>query len=102
MKQPGKCVVWPANIAASKSRKEGRRIKRSLSLDSLKLTEIFESAKRLGLNPQVVEKAGRPCSWWEKSGYVVVDRAGRTKSRVLADIAQTIQKSRAKVPAKKG
>jgi len=102
MKQPGKCVVWPANITSSKSRKEGRRIKRSLSLDSLKLTEIFESAKRLGLNPQVVEKAGRPCSWWEKSGYVVVDRAGRTKSRVLADIAQTIQKSRAKVPAKKG
>ena len=102
MKQPGKCVVWPANITSSKSRKEGRRIKRSLSLDSLKLTEIFESAKRLGLNPQVVEKAGRPCSWWEKSGYVVVDRVGRTKSRVLVDIAQTIQKSRAKVPAKKG
>jgi signal recognition particle subunit SRP19 len=102
MKQPGKCVVWPANITASKSRKEGRRIKRSLSLDSPKPAEIFESAKRLGLNPQVVEKAGRPCSWWEKSGYVVVDRVGRTKSRVLADIAQTIQKSRAKVPAKKG
>lgn len=102
LKQPGKSIVWPANINSSKSRKEGRRVKRSQSLDSPKLSEIFESAKKLGLNPEIVERASRPSNWWDKTGYVIVDRAGRPKLRVLVEIAQAIQKSRAKMPAKKG
>jgi len=95
-------VVWPANINSSRSRKEGRRVKRSLALDCPKLSEIFDSAKNLGMNPQIVERAGRPSNWWDKTGYVIVDRAGRPKCRVLVEIAQAIHKSRPKMPAKKG
>jgi len=102
LKQPGKSIVWPANISSSKSRKEGRRVKKSLSVDSPKLSEIFESARKLGMNPEIVEKASRPSNWWDRTGYVIVDRAGRSKSRVLVEIVQVVQKSRAKMPTKKG
>jgi signal recognition particle subunit SRP19 len=101
LRQAGKAIIWPANINSSRSRKEGRRIKRSLALDSPKLSEVFESAKKLGLNSEIVEKASRPSNWWDKTGYVIVDRAGRSKLRILVEIAQTIHKSRAKTPAKK-
>ena len=72
-----------------------------MSVDSPKLSEIFESAKKLGLNPKIVERAGRPSNWWEKTGYVVVDRGDRPKSRILVEISQSIQKSRPKVVTKK-
>jgi signal recognition particle subunit SRP19 len=94
LRMPGKAVVWPANIDSTKTRNHGRKISKSTSVDSPKLSEIEEAAKILGLEPVAVANASRPNAWWEKTGYVIVNKKGMSKSLLLKQIASAISKLR--------
>jgi len=94
LKQKGKIIIWPANLDSKKTRREGRKIPKSIALEAPKLHEIEEAAKELNLNPISVKEAARPSNWWEKTGYVIVNRDEKSKISILKEIALRISKKR--------
>ncbi len=44
------CVVWTVNLDSKKSRAEGRRIPRRFAVPNVRLQELVEACKELGLN----------------------------------------------------
>ncbi|MEM3553151.1 MAG: signal recognition particle subunit SRP19/SEC65 family protein [Candidatus Bathyarchaeia archaeon] len=94
MKKPGKIVVWPVNIDLKKTRSEGRKIPKKLAVESPKLEEIIEASRKLGLNPIPVFHAALPKEWWNKTGYVIVERKTEGKIQLLKNIANEINKIR--------
>lgn len=85
-----KANIWPANIDAKKTAKEGRKIPLKNAVSSPKLREISRAAAKLGLNPQVEKDKSYPKSWWESSGRVIVDKK-QPKREILIKISNTIR-----------
>ncbi|MBS7655475.1 signal recognition particle protein Srp19 [Candidatus Bathyarchaeota archaeon] len=94
MKKPGKIVVWPANIDLKKTRSKGRKISKKMAVESPKLEEIIEASRKLGLNPIPASQAALPKEWWNKTGYVIVERKDKGKIQVLKSIAVEVNKNR--------
>jgi len=94
LKKPGKIVVWLANLHATKTRRDGRKLPKALCVDSPRLSELEAAAKALGLKPEIVQDAARPNRWWEKTGYITVERKGKTKVKVLKEVAAELAKFR--------
>ena len=87
-------IVWAASIDRNKTRHQGRRIPKSLSIDSPRLSEIEAAAKASSLS--VIAKPGgaRPTSWWDKSGYLIVEKGKIGRSELLKTIAKQVTKER--------
>lgn len=98
MKQPGKIVVWVANIDRNKTKRQGRKIPKSTSVDSPRLAEIEAAAKSLSLRFTSKPGVSRPSSWWEKTGYLLVEKGDSNRTEILRTIAKQVAKER---PAKK-
>ncbi|MCJ7505509.1 signal recognition particle protein Srp19 [Candidatus Bathyarchaeota archaeon] len=94
MKQPGKMIVWVANVDRSKTRHQGRRISKSLSVDSPRLSEMENAAKSASLAPLAKTGSARPGTWWDKTGYVVVDRGNLSRTEILKTIAKHMTKEK--------
>ena len=94
MKQPGKTVVWVANIDRNKSRGQGRRIPKSLSVDAPRLAEIEAAAKSLSLEFTSKPATSRPSSWWEKTGCLLVEKESSDRIQILKMIAKQVEKER--------
>lgn len=86
------CVIWTVNLDKRKSRSEGRRIPRRFSVPNVKLTEIVEACKELGIECEVEEKKYPKC-WWEDGGRVIVPKTG-SKTELMIKIAQKINEIR--------
>lgn len=93
MRGRGKFVLWPAYFDADCSRRDGRRVPKSLALRGVKAEEIFQAALELGLNPIPREGAAHPRRPWLRRGAVLVDGYG-PKVRVLRDLARKIRARR--------
>jgi signal recognition particle subunit SRP19 len=94
LKNPGKIIVWPANLDSAKSKIEGRKVAKAIAVQAPRPEEINEAAKRLSLEAELVLGKSRPSSWWEKAGYVIVTKKG-TKTNVFRALAGEIRKIRA-------
>ncbi|MCX8176038.1 MAG: signal recognition particle protein Srp19 [Candidatus Bathyarchaeota archaeon] len=88
-KLEGKCIIWLAYFDVSKTRKEGRRVPKKLAIENLKTGEIIKAAETLNLNVKLKAEAKYPRAWWDKSGYVVVDKK-ETKNKTLMMLAEKI------------
>ncbi|WP_456468597.1 signal recognition particle subunit SRP19/SEC65 family protein [Archaeoglobus sp.] len=86
------CVIWTVNLDSKKSRSEGRRIPRRLAVPNVKLNELVEACKELGI-PFRVEEKKYPRCWWEEGGRVVVEKKN-TKTRMMIEIASRIAEIR--------
>ena len=86
------CVIWTVNLDSKKSRSEGRRIPRRLAVPNVKLKELVEACKELGI-PFRVEEKKYPRCWWEEGGRVVVEKKN-TKTRMMIEIASRIAEIR--------
>jgi signal recognition particle subunit SRP19 len=93
MKDEKRTIIWPAYIDSKKTKSEGRKISKKLSVSSPKIREISQAAKKLGLNPSVEKYKSYPPSWWEGSGRIIVDKK-MTKPEVLIKISNMINGSR--------
>ena len=98
MKQPGKAVVWPANIDSTKSARQGRRIRKDFCVNSPKLQEMNAAAERLRLSFEVIRGSSRPSSWWDKTGHLIVETSGTSKRDILLNVAKEIKHTRAGNP----
>ena len=93
MKLHGKMVIWPANLDSTKTRKSGRKLPKGQALQSPRLEELSEAAKTLSIDNEIIPGKSRPRSWWERGGYLIVDKSTR-KSEVLRSIASEVRKQR--------
>ena len=93
MKLRDKMVVWPANLDSTKTRKFGRKIPRAQALQSPRLEELEGAANALSLEHEKIPAKSRPRNWWEKSGYMVINKSN-PKSEVLRSIASEVRKQR--------
>jgi signal recognition particle subunit SRP19 len=94
LKLQGKIIVWPGNLDSSKSRKAGRKLTKASSIQTPKLEEINDAAKRLSFEAEVVPGKSLPGSWWEKGGYAILTKKG-PKGTMLRSLASEIKKARA-------
>lgn len=94
MKQSGKMVVWPAELDSTKSRSDGRRLAKSQAVQAPRVDELESAARKLSFDPQASPNSALPARWWEKTGYVVVKRGDRSRSKILKDLATEILRIR--------
>ena len=87
-------VVWPAAVDSTKSRSDGRRVAKSQSVQTPRVDELEHAAKNLSYEPEPSPHSALPFRWWEKTGYVLVNRREKPRSKVLKDLAAEIQKIR--------
>ncbi len=88
-------VIWPFYFDVNKSRSEGRKVPKRFAIPSPKIEEIVEAAKTLNLNPKTNPEARYPREWWQKSGYVVLDKL-KTKNETLLTLAKKMVELRKK------
>jgi len=96
LRRRDKITIWPVYIDASKTRNEGRRLSKDLGVNSPKLSELFEAAVELDLEPESVPEAAYPRTWWDKTGYLLVNKSN--KSKLLVELASKISVLRLRVP----
>lgn len=95
MKQPGKAVIWPANINSLKSIAQGRKLSKQYCIKSPKLNEISTAAEQLGLKFEIIKESARSDSWWENTGNLVVEKQGSSKRNLLLKLVEQVKKNRA-------
>ena len=89
-------IFWPQYFDGKKSRSEGRRLPKKLSIDKVSTKEIATAARRLGYRAEIEGSYKYPKSWWENSGRVVINTKGKKKSKVLIEVAKELRKMRTK------
>ncbi len=89
-----KCVIWTVNLDSKKTRREGRKIPLKYAVPNVRLAELVEACKALGLEFSVEEKKYPKC-WWEEGGRVVVPKT-KSKIRIMIEIAKKIAELRRK------
>jgi signal recognition particle subunit SRP19 len=87
-------VVWPAALDSTRSRSQGRSLAKSQAVQAPRVDELENAARRLSYEAQPSPHSALPSHWWEKTGYVLVTRGGKPRSKVLKDLAVEIQKIR--------
>jgi signal recognition particle subunit SRP19 len=88
-------VIWAAGIDRNKSRRGGRRISKSIAVDSPKLGELEAAARTLSLSFTSRQAASRPRLSREKSGYLIVEKRGSSRTEMLKTVAKQVAKERA-------
>ncbi len=71
---------------------------KALCIEMPKLAEVEDAARALGLESTSMGDAARPLRPWEKTGYIIVDRKGKTRSSVFKSLVQAIHRSRQTKP----
>ena len=89
MRKQDKAIIWPAYFDQAKTRKKGRRVPKSLAVQSPKIAEITLAAERLGLEHEVNPTAGYPKTPWIKTGRIMVEKKG-SKEHIIEKIAKQI------------
>jgi len=86
------CVIWTVNLDKKKSRAEGRRIPKRFAIPNVKLGELADACKELGILRRVEEMKYPKC-WWEDGGRVVVEKRD-TKTKMMVEVAAKISEIR--------
>jgi len=87
-------VVWSAALDSTKSRSQGRCLAKSQAIQAPRVDELENAAKKLSYDPQPSPHSALPSHWWEKTGYILVTRGDKSRSKVLKDLAAEIRKIR--------
>lgn len=90
MRKRGKMVIWPSYLEGSLSRRDGRRVPKTLARRGVTAEDVYRAAQELGLNPELKRDAANPRIPWRRVGLVLVD--GRMpKTRLLKELALRIR-----------
>lgn len=99
MRKQDKVIIWPVYFDSSKTRKNGRRVAKSLAVNQPKIDEVTTAVKNLGLKHEVTLEVGYPKKPWLKAGMVLVEKTG-SKEQVIRKIANQLSKTRSKTQRK--
>ena len=84
-------VIWLSYFDSGRTRREGRRVPKRLSLDSPKLPDLLSACDLLGLEPEPLPDVKYPRSWWEKGGCILV-KSESPKTETLNRIAEAVRR----------
>ena len=84
-----KLIIWPCYFDKNKSRANGRKIAKKLSLEKPDLEKIAKAAKTLGLNPIIEKNASHPDTPWRKEGRIIIDNKD-VKTKIIFQIAKLL------------
>ena len=102
MRKQDKIIVWPAYFDSAKTRKEGRRVPKNLTVPSPMVIEVKDAADKLHLNCELVTDVAFPRTPWLKSGMILVEKK-QSKEKTMEEIAKQLLKIRsAMANAEKG
>jgi len=93
MRKQDKTVIWPAYFDSTKTRKNGRRVQKSLAVPSPRILEIKDAAEKLGLEHELIADADYPKTPWLKTGALLVKKK-ETKDQTIRRIAKQLNKIR--------
>ncbi|MCD6432047.1 signal recognition particle protein Srp19 [Candidatus Bathyarchaeota archaeon] len=93
MRKQDKIVIWPAYFDSTKTRNEGRKVSKSLTVASPKIQEIKQAVEKLGLEHELVPDASYPKTPWLKTGMLLVVKR-KSKNETLKKIAKQLLKIR--------
>ena len=99
MQKQEKIIIWPAYFDSTKTRKDGRRIPKSLALPSPKISEIKDAAEKIGLECELVPDAGYSKTPWLKTGMLLVKK-NEPKDQIIRKIAKQLLKIRSATATK--
>ncbi len=88
-----KMIIWPAYLTAGRTEREGRIVTRKNAVKSPRVEEIEEVARKHNMDPEVEKGKAYPKTHWDKSGRVLVTKAGR-KGAIVTKIAVGIKEMR--------
>jgi len=93
MRKQDKAIVWPVYFDQAKTRKEGRRVPKSLAVQSPRIAEVTAAVVALGLKYEVAAEAGYPKIPWAKTGRIMVEKNG-PKEQAIRKIAKQLLRVR--------
>jgi len=93
MRKQDKIVIWPAYFDSSRTRDDGRRVSKSLSMPSPRISEIKQAVEKLRLDYEVAMDSGYPKTPWLKKGMLLVNKRW-TKNQTIKKIAEQLLKIR--------
>jgi signal recognition particle subunit SRP19 len=91
MRKLDKAIIWPVYFDCNKTRKDGRRVPKSIAVQSPKILEIKEAADKLGLQNDVNLEAHFPKAPWVKSGMLLVEKQ-EAKEKIIQKLAKQLLK----------
>ena len=91
MKKLDKAIIWPIYFDVNKSRAEGRRVPKSIAVQSPKILEIKEAADKLCLQNEAKLEAHFPKAPWAKSGMLLVEKK-EPKEKIIQKLAKQLVK----------
>jgi signal recognition particle subunit SRP19 len=99
VRKQDKVIIWPVYFDQTKTRKDGRRVPKSLAVQHPKIAEVTMAVEKLGLNHEVSPEVGYPKTPWLKTGMILVEKKG-SKEQVIKKIANQLSKTRSEKPKK--
>lgn len=88
-RKEGLLVVYPEYFDSRLSRKEGRRVPKSMAREAPTLDDIIRAARDSGLEPKAEPKGAFPPRWWERRGRALVKKK-HAKEKTLRLIAKKL------------
>ncbi len=89
MKEKDKQVIWLDYFDSNISRKQGRKVPKSLAISTPRLESIEEGLKRLGLKYEV-HPARHPKRHWKQTYYFQVEKKMK-KQELLRRISEAVK-----------
>jgi signal recognition particle subunit SRP19 len=89
MRKLDKAIIWPIYFDAAKTRKDGRRVPKTLAVQSPKIDEIKLAVDRLGLKNEVRVETHFPKTPWAKTGMLLVEKK-ESKEKIIQKIAKQL------------
>jgi signal recognition particle subunit SRP19 len=93
VRKQDKIILWPCYFDAAKTRKDGRRVPKSLAMLSPKILEIKQAAEELGLECESVANSSHPRTPSLKTGMLLVKKREK-KDQIVRRIAKQLLKIR--------
>ena len=95
MKKDKNIILWPVYFDSAKTRKDGRRTPRRLSIKRPTIEDLSNTAKKLGFDVVIEKDKFYPRSWWEKSGRVIIiDNNQKSKTDIIKEIAEGLKRQK--------
>ena len=87
--------LWPEYFDSRRTRAQGRKVPKELSVERPSLDMIAKGAVLLDLEFQIYEDKSYPGNWAAKNGCVRVEKGKMKKTEILTEIGKILVKNQA-------
>jgi signal recognition particle subunit SRP19 len=83
-------VLWPEYFDSTRTRAEGRRVKKNMAIPEPQMPMLIKAVEKLGLQYKIEEGKSYPGAWWNKQGLLLVEN-NMPKSQLLPKVAEVLK-----------